>query len=98
MRFGYKLGVVSFCDLTEEHKFKVYPLKRLYKDLNTGGSLTMYQCSSNVAYVETNSLTTESAKILEYNFKQAKLLGVSISTVCITDYGTMYKAMGSQRK
>jgi len=93
-RIGYKLGLMSFCELEEVDRFKVCPLLRVHKDMVTGGALTLYVCSQRTAFMETNSLSKESVKLVEVVLEKARNDGGFVKNVCSTENGLVYKIIG----
>ena len=58
----YNLGLVSFCKLTEEDRFKICPAVRTFTEFPDGGNVTIYICNEKLGYMETNNLTGKSKK------------------------------------
>jgi hypothetical protein len=67
---------------------------RVYKDLATGGSITVYICSAESAFVETSSLTKESVKFLKSTLEKVRKNGGVIKDTCSTDRGIVYEIVG----
>ena len=93
-RIGYKLGLMSFCELEEVDRFKVCPLLRVHKEMVTGGAVTLYVCSERTAFMETNTLSKESVKLIEVALDKARGDGGHVRNVCSTEHGVMYKIIG----
>lgn len=91
---GYKLGLMSFCDLKEIDRFKICPLIRIHKEMVTGGSTTLYVCSYNTAFMETNSLSKKSVKLVETKFEKTRNDGGIVKNMCSTEHGVVYKIVG----
>lgn len=90
-RIGYKIGVVSFCDLEEADRLKVCPLMRFQKEIESGGSAILYVCSQESGFIETNSLTKKSAKLLESLLNKIRKKGGQVEEVCSTENGVVYE-------
>lgn len=95
MRVGYKLGLISFCELKEVDRFKVCPILRLHKEMKAGGSLTLYVCSSRVAYLETDSLSNVSTKKVKERLAKARSVG-TVEKACSTKSGKIFKIIGTE--
>ena len=88
----YERGVTSFCNLLEEDRLKVCPLKRIYTELKTGGSVIYYVCSQDESFIETNDLSDLSREMMMADFKKYIDAGaLKIEQVCDTDYGKVYR-------
>jgi hypothetical protein len=56
----FRDGKKTFCQLTELERFIVCPLRRSYERLYSGGSLMLYTCNMQTAYVDAIDLSKES--------------------------------------
>lgn len=79
---AYYAGKATFCDLDENDRLKICPLRRHTTVFPDSGLAVEYKCSDKLGFLEVRDLSPKFEKQLAQELMQLTLMGVTVTPVC----------------